>query len=67
VQDKTNEGTFDFTVDVLVYEKAADDPKVTAEVSGRAHIYEDNKIANIDFLDDGTLEQALMEKNEVQE
>lgn len=58
-QNESVEGAYDFTVNVL-YQKEDNEEK-KAVVSGRAHIYEDGKISNIDFVDDGGLSKILNE------
>ncbi len=57
--NEKNEDIYDFTANVLY--KKEENEQVIAKVSGRANIYEEGKIAKIQFLDDDGLLEALME------
>ncbi|UOR14156.1 hypothetical protein [Halobacillus amylolyticus] len=59
-QNDTTENAYDFTVNVQ-YQKE-NSQEMTFEVTGRAHIYEEGKISNIDFSDDDGLLEALKTK-----
>ncbi len=59
-QNDTTENAYDFTVNVQ-YQKE-NNKKMSSEVTGRAHIYEEGKISNIDFSDDDGLLEALNNK-----
>ncbi|MFD2924303.1 hypothetical protein [Halobacillus naozhouensis] len=59
-QNDTTNNAYGFTVDVQ-YQKE-NNPKMTSEVTGRAHIYEEGKISNIVLSDDDGLLKALKAK-----
>jgi hypothetical protein len=60
-QNATTEGAYDFTVNVL-YNKAGNE-QMNAEVTGRAHIYEEGKIASFKLFDHKELYEALNTQN----
>lgn len=49
---------YDFTVNVSVYD-ASDNEVLNTDVTGRAYIYDGEKIASIDYLDDTALAKGL--------
>ncbi|MFS1514406.1 hypothetical protein VQL36_18550 [Chengkuizengella sp. SCS-71B] len=60
IQNEFTKGAYDFTVNVI-YKKGNEEEK-KAKVIGRAHIYEQGKISNIDYRDYGGLYEALKER-----